>query len=244
MSRKMYTTIELAKAAGVPRATVQHWVKTGKISAPPVRLRRNRAVRLWTDAQRKRIQKLGGTFKSGPKKRAPGGGNPNGERDARSQSSGRENGRRLSAQPVAGWGPRQVTASAAGSHPASASTKLGDGMEPQERRSTVELIQELDAEAPKFTHVLLVVGFEQTTIFVRADDPNRLKALNEAVLAGGEPVGFIGLNVGNGHALFSRRTLKEFVTEEWADRYLRALIVKAAEALHQTNYRSTDGWLN
>jgi DNA-binding transcriptional MerR regulator len=68
MRRKLYTTIEVAKAAGVPRATLQHWIKTGKIAAPPVRLRDNRAVRLWTEAQRKRIRTLSGTFKSGPKK--------------------------------------------------------------------------------------------------------------------------------------------------------------------------------
>jgi len=52
MSRKLYSTVEVAKAAGVPRATLQHWMKTGKIAAPRVRLRRNRAVRLWTDARR------------------------------------------------------------------------------------------------------------------------------------------------------------------------------------------------
>jgi DNA-binding transcriptional MerR regulator len=78
MSHKLYTTVEVARAAGVPRATLQHWVKTGKISAPPVRLRRNRAVRLWTDAQKKRIQKLSGTFKSGPKKTARGAGQSKG----------------------------------------------------------------------------------------------------------------------------------------------------------------------
>jgi DNA-binding transcriptional MerR regulator len=74
MSQQLYTTIEVSKAAGVPRATLQHWIKTGKISAPPVRLRRNRAVRLWTDAQMKRIRTLSGAFKSGPKKKARGGG--------------------------------------------------------------------------------------------------------------------------------------------------------------------------
>jgi hypothetical protein len=58
MSRKLYTTVEVAKAASVPRATLQHWIKTGKISPPPVRLRRNRAVRLWTDTQKKRIREL------------------------------------------------------------------------------------------------------------------------------------------------------------------------------------------
>ena len=69
MSRKLYTTIEVAKAADVPRATLQYWIKTGKISPPPVRLRRNKAVRLWTDAQKKRIRTLSGAFKSGPKSR-------------------------------------------------------------------------------------------------------------------------------------------------------------------------------
>jgi len=73
MSRKLYTTVEVAKAAGVPRATLQHWFRTGKISAPPIRLRRNRAVRLWTDAQMKRIRTLSGTFKSGPKKKTSTG---------------------------------------------------------------------------------------------------------------------------------------------------------------------------
>jgi hypothetical protein len=72
MSRKLYTTVEVAKAAGVGRTTLQYWILTRKISAPPVRLRENRAVRLWTDAQMKLIRKLIGTFKSGPKKKARG----------------------------------------------------------------------------------------------------------------------------------------------------------------------------
>ena len=69
MSRKLYTTVEVSKAAGVKRPTLQYWIKTGKISPPKVRLLRNRAVRLWTEAQMKRIRTLSGTFKSGPKKR-------------------------------------------------------------------------------------------------------------------------------------------------------------------------------
>ena len=58
MSRRFYTTVEVAEAAGVPRATLQHWVKTRKISAPRIRLRRNRAVRLWTEAQKENIRRL------------------------------------------------------------------------------------------------------------------------------------------------------------------------------------------
>jgi DNA-binding transcriptional MerR regulator len=73
VSRRLYTTVEVAKAAGVNRATLQYWIKTRKISAPRVQLRGNRAVRLWTDAQMKRIRTLSGTFKSGPKKRSPRG---------------------------------------------------------------------------------------------------------------------------------------------------------------------------
>ena len=73
MSRKLYTTVEVSKAAGVKRPTLQYWIKTGKISPPAVRLLRNRAVRLWTHAQKERIRRLSGTFKSGPKKNALAG---------------------------------------------------------------------------------------------------------------------------------------------------------------------------
>jgi excisionase family DNA binding protein len=69
MSQRLYSTIEVAKATGVPRATLQHWIKTGRISPPRVRLRRNKAVRLWTDAQKNLILTLRDTFKSGPKNR-------------------------------------------------------------------------------------------------------------------------------------------------------------------------------
>jgi DNA-binding transcriptional MerR regulator len=68
MSRKLYSTVEVAKAAGVVRATVQHWIKTGKISAPAVRLVGGRAARLWTLAQTERVRRLKGTLKPGPKK--------------------------------------------------------------------------------------------------------------------------------------------------------------------------------
>jgi hypothetical protein len=83
MSQQLYTTIEVSKAAGVPRSTMQYWIKTGKISAPRVRLLRNRAVRLWTEAQKTRIRTLGGTFKSGPKKKARGRERSKGSKDER-----------------------------------------------------------------------------------------------------------------------------------------------------------------
>lgn len=72
MSRKLYSTVAVAKAAGVLRSTLQYWVKTGKTSAPPLRLRAGKAVRLWTDAQMRLIRASKGTFPSGPKKKARG----------------------------------------------------------------------------------------------------------------------------------------------------------------------------
>jgi hypothetical protein len=116
-------------------------------------------------------------------------------------------------------------------------------MESQEWRTTVDLIEELETEAPKFTHVLLAVGFEHATIFIRADDPNRLNALNDAVSAGGEPVGLICLKVGDGHASFSRRALQEYAEEEWVVHYLDNLIGKAAEELNQAIDGRTNGWI-
>jgi DNA-binding transcriptional MerR regulator len=68
MSPKRFTTVEAAAAAGIPRATLQHWIKTGKITAPVVRLVGGRAARLWTGAQTERIRRLKGTLKPGPKK--------------------------------------------------------------------------------------------------------------------------------------------------------------------------------
>jgi DNA-binding transcriptional MerR regulator len=67
MNRKRYTTVQVAKAAGVPRATLQFWIASGKISAPSVRLVGGKAVRLWTDTDIWRIQKLRGTLKPGPR---------------------------------------------------------------------------------------------------------------------------------------------------------------------------------
>jgi len=72
MSRKLYSTVEVAKAAGVLRPTLQYWIKTGKIAAPPVQLRGGRAVRLWTDAQMRQIRALKGTFPSAPNEKARG----------------------------------------------------------------------------------------------------------------------------------------------------------------------------
>jgi DNA-binding transcriptional MerR regulator len=67
MNRKLSTTVEVAAAAEVPRATLQYWIKTGQISAPAVQLVDGKAVRFWTEAQKREIRKMKGTLKPGPK---------------------------------------------------------------------------------------------------------------------------------------------------------------------------------
>jgi hypothetical protein len=68
MGSRLCTTVEVARVAKVPRATLQHWIATRKISPPRVRLVKGRAVRLWSQAQVEEVRKLKGTLKPGPKK--------------------------------------------------------------------------------------------------------------------------------------------------------------------------------
>jgi predicted site-specific integrase-resolvase len=42
------TTRKAARAAGISLATLQRWIAAGKVSAPRLRIRHGRAVRLWT----------------------------------------------------------------------------------------------------------------------------------------------------------------------------------------------------
>jgi DNA-binding transcriptional MerR regulator len=67
VSEKSYTTVEVARIIKVPRATLQFWIKTRKISAPRLRLVRGKAVRLWNKAQIEEARALKGTLKPGPK---------------------------------------------------------------------------------------------------------------------------------------------------------------------------------
>lgn len=58
-------------------------------------------------------------------------------------------------------------------------------------RSTPELIAELEEESKQLFSCQLVIAFENTSIFVDADDPDRLQMLNDAIRAGGIPIGLI-----------------------------------------------------
>jgi excisionase family DNA binding protein len=69
MSPDLYTTVQVAKMTRIPRATLQFWIRTGKISAPRVRLVKGKAVRLWNAEQIDKARGLKGTLKPGPKKK-------------------------------------------------------------------------------------------------------------------------------------------------------------------------------
>jgi hypothetical protein len=69
---KLYATGAAAKAAGITRATLQMWIRTDRIAAPPIQLVDNRAVRVWSEADIGRIKAFRGTLKPGrvPKKKS------------------------------------------------------------------------------------------------------------------------------------------------------------------------------
>jgi len=51
MGTPRYTTIEAAKKAGIPRATLQYWIVTAKVKAPQLKRINGRRVRQWTADQ-------------------------------------------------------------------------------------------------------------------------------------------------------------------------------------------------
>ena len=60
------TTAGAAKAVGIARHTLQGWIKAGKVKAPKPRLRNGRGVRLWSDADVKRLAQVkAATYRKG-----------------------------------------------------------------------------------------------------------------------------------------------------------------------------------
>jgi excisionase family DNA binding protein len=66
MNPKLLSTVEVARKVGVPRATLQYWIKEGKIAAPKTKLRNGVAVRLWTPEGVEEAKNLKGSLKRGP----------------------------------------------------------------------------------------------------------------------------------------------------------------------------------
>lgn len=55
MSPKARTTGEAAKAVGITRATLQEWIRRGKVKPPGPTLRGAVGVRLWTESDVARL---------------------------------------------------------------------------------------------------------------------------------------------------------------------------------------------
>jgi hypothetical protein len=69
MSPELYTTVQVAKMTKIPRATLQFWIATRKITGPRVKLVKGKAMRLWSVVQIEKARELKGTLKPGPKKK-------------------------------------------------------------------------------------------------------------------------------------------------------------------------------
>jgi hypothetical protein len=113
------------------------------------------------------------------------------------------------------------------------------------KRTPTELIEELDAEAPKFKIVLLVVMFQKAaTVFIRSDCANRLSVLTVALAREGEAVGFIGMK-DNGELMSSyRRVLPEYEGEGIVSQYLASITDEVAAMLGQEKYKSSPELVN
>ncbi|MBI2815965.1 MAG: hypothetical protein HYX72_03400 [Acidobacteria bacterium] len=116
-------------------------------------------------------------------------------------------------------------------------------------RTTRDLIEELQAEAPKFKVVIIAVGFEKRSECVFNSDEHPLQKLNGLVEAGGEPIGLIGFRDDGEHGTVYCRTFAEYAVEQWANDYLSDLchtfcefLVKSGKARILPN--PANGWLN
>jgi hypothetical protein len=100
-------------------------------------------------------------------------------------------------------------------------------------RSTPELIAELEQEAKNHWYVAMVVGFENSTIFVQAEDKDRLAMLNSAIQAGGIPVGLIATDKSGTGLAISVRCYPEYQNSEEfdAENYLTSLAEQVAGSL-------------
>jgi hypothetical protein len=99
-------------------------------------------------------------------------------------------------------------------------------------RSTAELIAELDKEATQHWYVAIAIGFDHTSVFVRPTDPDRLRCLNEAISAGGHPVGLIVADRVDKQVKVTGRIYPEHANvKEQAKDYMERLMSNVAKEL-------------
>ncbi|HKT46883.1 MAG TPA: MerR family transcriptional regulator [Candidatus Acidoferrales bacterium] len=73
MDEKKYTTIEAAKMAAIPRATLNYWIDAGWVKAPKVERINGKQVRYWTAEQVKALDEVKAKMMEKRKERKAGG---------------------------------------------------------------------------------------------------------------------------------------------------------------------------
>src|SRR5262245_62055990 len=87
-------------------------------------------------------------------------------------------------------------------------------------RTTKDLIRELHDEADGAAFTALIIGFENTTLFVYANDEDPLSSLNRMIERGGEPVGLMRFSkTGKGEGKFKLRPLAEYTDDPHIERF-------------------------
>jgi len=95
------------------------------------------------------------------------------------------------------------------------------------RRTTADLVDELNEVAVDCSHAALVVGFDHRTEFVWASNPDALQLLNTHVQNGGDPLGLVTRhNDGEGATSVHARPLVEYDRAEWVEKYLISLLAE------------------
>ena len=100
---------------------------------------------------------------------------------------------------------------------------MDDGNVVARKRSTHDLIDELEAESERSILAAIAVAFATKTSFVFAADVNRLLLLNVLVRKQGMPLGIVGLRHTGEGARFYCRPFREFGSATWAQRHLAGL---------------------
>ena len=91
------------------------------------------------------------------------------------------------------------------------------------KRSTYDLITELETEADRSALAAIAVGFKTRTAFVFAADVNRLACLNALLKKKGLPLGIVALHDTGESVRFYCRPFREFADPERVRRYLTDL---------------------
>jgi len=89
-------------------------------------------------------------------------------------------------------------------------------------RTTIELIEALDAVAGGFDEVALAVAWTDHSGYVMASNEKRQEVLDSFVKDGGNPVGFVAFQLypNNNDLATVTRPLKEYAGEAWAEDFL------------------------